>query len=115
MVDFDGDGRTGYNFTVSSTDGVYDAVVTTETQFNKAWDGNWRHAPSNDHDGWTAQILIPWYIPPLRHPNDGPTPLRVYLAPVIGSTGHHAALPAVDSIPCPSLSRVAPSPGPLLP
>src|SRR3546814_4948911 len=25
MVDFDGDGRTGYNFTVSSTDGVYDA------------------------------------------------------------------------------------------
>ena len=30
MVDFDGDRRTGYNFRVSSTDGIYDGVITNE-------------------------------------------------------------------------------------
>jgi hypothetical protein len=44
MVDFDGSGRTGYNFTVSSTDGIADAIITNESQFNDDWDGNWRHA-----------------------------------------------------------------------
>ena len=28
MVDFNGDGRTGYDFVVSSTDGINDAVIT---------------------------------------------------------------------------------------
>ena len=27
MIDFDGDGRTGYDFTVASTGDVYDAVI----------------------------------------------------------------------------------------
>ena len=66
MIDFDGDGRTGYNFRVSSTDDVYDGVITNETQFNKDWDGNWQHAVSEDDDGWTAEMLIPWYIAPMR-------------------------------------------------
>jgi len=35
MIDFDGDHRTGYDFTLSSTDGVFDAVITNESQFNK--------------------------------------------------------------------------------
>src|SRR5690606_29933666 len=34
MIDFDAGGRTGYNFTVSSTDGIADAVITNENQFN---------------------------------------------------------------------------------
>src|SRR5688500_8961303 len=66
MIDFDGDRRTGYNFTVSSTDGIYDAIVTNESEFNEDWDGNWRHAVSNDADGWSAEVLIPWHIAPMR-------------------------------------------------
>ena len=30
MVDFDGDQRTGYDFTISSTNGIFDAIVTNE-------------------------------------------------------------------------------------
>ena len=48
MIDYDGDGRTGYNFTVSSTDGIADSVISNETQFNDDWDGNWQHAVSED-------------------------------------------------------------------
>src|SRR3546814_10950298 len=71
MVDFDGDGRTGYNFTVSSTDGVYDAVVTNESLFNTDWDGTWRQATSNAADGWSEEMLITWYIAPMRAGRDG--------------------------------------------
>src|SRR5688572_6722463 len=51
MVDFDGDGRTGYDFTVASTGGIADSVVTNENQFNDDWDGQWRHAVSEDEAG----------------------------------------------------------------
>ncbi len=30
MVDFDGDHRTGYDFTISSTNGIFDAIITNE-------------------------------------------------------------------------------------
>ena len=43
MVDFDGDHRTGYDFTISSTNGIFDAIITNESQFNSDWDGNWQH------------------------------------------------------------------------
>ena len=34
-VDFNGNGRTGYNFVVASTGAVGDAVITDETQFDE--------------------------------------------------------------------------------
>ena len=43
MVDFNGDHNTGYDFTISSTNGIFDAIITNEIQFNEDWDGNWRH------------------------------------------------------------------------
>ena len=33
MIDFDGDGRTGYNFMVTLSDDINDAVITNESQF----------------------------------------------------------------------------------
>ena len=51
MVDFDGDHRTGYDFTISSTDGISDAIITNENNFNYDWDGNWRHAVGSDDGG----------------------------------------------------------------
>ena len=50
MVDFDGDHRTGYDFTISSTNGIFDAIITNESEFNKDWDGNWRHAVGGDDE-----------------------------------------------------------------
>ena len=68
---------------VSSTDGIYDAIVTNETQFNTDWDGNWQHAVGEDEEGWTVEVLIPWYIAPMRdgrrrqaHARDLPGPRR---------------------------------------
>ncbi len=96
MIDYDGDGRTGYNFTVSSTDGIADAVITNESQFNDDWDGNWRHAASEDGTGWSVEMLIPWYIAPMRDGENGVRTVRIYLDRVIGSTGERSAWPAAS-------------------
>jgi len=96
MLDFDGDGRTGYNFTVSSTDGIADAVITNENQFNDDWDGNWRHAVSEDADTWSVEMLIPWYIAPMHKAEGDKRTMKVYLDRVIGSTGERAAWPVAS-------------------
>lgn len=93
MVDFDGDGRSGYNFTLSSTDGVFDAVISNETTFSKDWDGIWRHAVSEDEAGWSAEILIPWYTAPMHEGRDGKRTIGIYLDRVIGATGERMAWP----------------------
>ena len=93
MVDFDADHRTGYAFTVSSTNGISDAIITNETNFNSDWDGNWRHAVTADDDGWSAEVLIPWHIASMRGADGDKRTLRIYLDRVIGATGERAGWP----------------------
>ena len=93
FVDFDGDGRTGYAFTVSSTGGIADEIITNENQFSDEWDGQWRHAVAEDEQGWSVEMLIPWHTAPMRDGTDGQRTLKVFLARVIGSTGERMAWP----------------------
>ncbi len=92
MVDFDGDRRTGYDFTVSCTDGISDSIITNENNFNSDWDGNWRHAVSTDAEGWSAEILIPWHIAPMRQA-EGSRTLGIYVDRVVGSSGERVGWP----------------------
>jgi hypothetical protein len=92
MIDFDGDHRTGYDFTVSCTDGIADAIITNENNFNDDWDGNWQHAVATDDTGWTAEILLPWHLAPMRQAGDKRT-VAIYLDRVIGTTGERSGWP----------------------
>jgi hypothetical protein len=93
MIDFDGDHRTGYTFTISSTDGIYDAIISNESDFNEDWDGNWRHAVGEDEASWTAEVLIPWHIASMRDATGDTRTLGIYLDRVVGATGERAAWP----------------------
>src|SRR5688500_15140243 len=84
MVDFDGDGRTGYNFTVASTGGIADAVITNQNEFNDDWDGDWRRAVGEDAENWTVEMLIPWHIASMQSAAGDKRTLRIYLDRVIG-------------------------------
>ncbi|TZF91612.1 hypothetical protein FW784_01045 [Lysobacter lacus] len=95
-VDFDGDGRTGYNFMVSLSDSIEDGTITNENQFNHDWDGNWRHAVSEDASGWSAEILVPWYIAPMQKTQADTRRITVQLDRVVGVTGERMAWPAVS-------------------
>ena len=92
MVDFDGDHRTGYDFTISNTDGIADSIITNENNFNSDWDGNWRHAVGGDDEHWTVEVLIPWHIAPMQKA-EGQRKIGIYLDRVIGSTGERSGWP----------------------
>lgn len=96
MIDFDGDGRTGYNFVVSSTDGIKDAVITNENTFSDDWDGSWRHAVSEDAQGWSVEVLIPWYTAPMHKASGDTRRMKLYVDRVIGATGERMAWPAAS-------------------
>jgi hypothetical protein len=108
FVDFDGGGRTGYAFTVSSTGGVADEIITNENQFSSDWDGLWQQAVSEDEDGWSAELLVPWHTAPMQEIDGGQRTLKLYLARVIGSTGERVAWPAASFERSRYLSEFAP-------
>lgn len=96
-IDFDGDGRSGYNFTVMLSNSIIDATITNENQFSADWDGDWRHATREDEDGWSAEMLIPWHVAPMREvAGSNVRTLGIQLDRVIGATGERAAWPAVS-------------------
>ena len=66
VIDYDGDGGTGYNFTLTLGQGVMDAVVVNENVFLQDWDGDWQHAIAEQPDGWTVEMLIPWHVAPMK-------------------------------------------------
>ena len=96
FIDFDGDARTGYAFTVSSTGGIADETITNENQFSDDWDGLWKHAVSEDEAGWSVEMLVPWHTAPMRDGEDGQRTLKLFLARVIGSTGERMAWPVAS-------------------
>ncbi|HSX59329.1 MAG TPA: DUF5916 domain-containing protein [Tahibacter sp.] len=73
-IDFDADGKIGYNFTVSLSDSIEDAIITEENQFNTDWDADWQHAVQEDAAGWNVELLLPWTIASMRGSD---TPTRV--------------------------------------
>ena len=93
MIDYDGDGRTAYDFTISSTDGIFDGIVTNENFFNKDWDGNWSHAVTGDAETWSVEVLFPWHLAPMREANGDKRTVKIYLDRVIGATGERVAWP----------------------
>jgi len=95
-VDFDGDGRNGYNFTLLLSGSITDSTISNENQFNNDWDGNWRHATSEDGDTWSAEMLIPWHIAPMRQAPGDTRTIGISLDRVIGATGERMSWPAIS-------------------
>ena len=60
MLDFDGDGRSGYDFTLTASDSIQDSTITGGGNFSSDWDGTWQHAVVDGAGEWTAELLIPW-------------------------------------------------------
>jgi hypothetical protein len=96
MVDFDGDGRTGYDFMVTVADGISDEVITSERNFNTDWDGHWHRAVTQDADSWSVEMVIPWHVAPMAKPEGGKRTLGLYLDRVVGSTGERYGWPNIS-------------------
>ena len=95
-VDFDGDGRSGYNFMVALSDDIGDSTISNENQFNADWDGHWSHAISEDESGWFAELLIPWHIAPMRSIDSDVRTIGIALDRVVGYSNERMAWPAIS-------------------
>lgn len=95
-VDFDGDGRSGYNFMLALSGGIGDSTISNENQFNADWDGRWLHAVSEDESGWSAEMLIPWHIAPMREGIDGRRTIGIALDRVVGDSNERMTWPAIS-------------------
>lgn len=94
-IDFDGDNRAGYNFTVTLSNDIADSTFANENQFNDDWDGNWKHATFENGDTWSVEMLIPWHIAPMQKVAGDTRTLKLSLDRVIGSSNERMAWPAV--------------------
>ena len=96
MLDFEGDGRSGYDFTVSASDGIQDSTITGSGNFSNDWDGSWQHAVVDGETEWTAELLIPWHTAPMKQAANGKRTIAVYLDRVIGSLNERMAWPTIS-------------------
>ncbi|MBK8284997.1 MAG: hypothetical protein IPK97_08920 [Ahniella sp.] len=93
MIDFDADGKSAYDFTISASNDISDEVITRENQFSKDWDADWQHAAHATEEGYSWEWLIPWSITSMKPPVDGKRTIAVYFDRVIGATGQRFATP----------------------
>ena len=95
MIDFDGDHRTGYDFTISSTDGIYDAIITNEIAVQHGLGRQLapRRSAATTR-AWTVEVLIPWHIAPMRESAGDVRTIGIYVDRVIGATGERVRLAA---------------------
>ncbi len=96
MLDFDGDGRSGYDFTLTASDGIQDSTITSGDRFSNDWDGSWAHAVVDGPNEWTAELLIPWHTAPMKKAAGDKRTIAVYLDRVVGSVGERVAWPSIS-------------------
>ena len=71
MLDLDGGGVTGYEFTVSISGGVQDAIISNQRSFAYDWDGLWHWAVHEDDGFWSVEVYLPWTVAPMGPIVDG--------------------------------------------
>lgn len=54
------------------------------------------HAVSEDDSGWSAEILIPWHIAPMRSDDDGTRTIGIAFDRVVGDSKERMAWPAIS-------------------
>lgn len=95
MVDFDGNGQQGYNFTLSRANSIEDNTITNENRFSRDWDGLWYHAVSEREGGWDAELLIPWSSVFMRDDGQARRSIGLYVDRVLGAVAERAARPPI--------------------
>lgn len=97
MIDFDGDGRTAYSFSVDLSGSVQDGVLSNENQLSTDWDTDWTSAVTESESGWQVELLIPWTVATMRGADTATREVAVYFSRTLGMTGEQLAFPALSA------------------
>jgi len=96
MLDPNGDGSSGYGITLTASDGIEDYTITSSGNFSNDWDGTWQHAVVDGREEWTAEVLLPWHLAPMKKAAGDKRTIGIYLDRVVGSINERMATPALS-------------------
>jgi hypothetical protein len=96
LLDLDGRGVTAYEFTVTISGGIQDAIVTNQRNFSYDWDGLWHHAVHEDEEHWSVEVHLPWTVAPMGPIVDGRRRIGVYVSRVLEARGQRYSFPGYD-------------------
>ena len=98
MIDFEGQGTSAYEFTVTLSGSVRDGtVLPPPNEVSYDWDGVWYSAVAEDETGWTLEIGLPWSVAPMGASTDGKRRIGVYVSRETQATGERFSFPAIDA------------------
>lgn len=95
IIDFDADAQAAYEFAVGLGGGVRDGRVTNQNEFDRDWDGEWRHAIHETEDQWSVEIFIPWSTVSMRAARDDTRTIGVYAARYLADRDERYACPGI--------------------
>jgi hypothetical protein len=96
MIDFEGLGKTAYEFTISLSGSKRDSIVLNQTTLSRDWDADWDAAVHEDPAGWSVEWRIPWLIAPEGPVHDGQRTIGIYASRYLKHDGQRYALPAIE-------------------
>jgi Domain of unknown function (DUF5916) len=96
IVDFEGQGRTAYEFTVTISNTIRDGVILNQSAVSYDWDAVWFHGVQETEQGWTAEVMIPWWVAPGGDGSGEQRTIGVYAATYLKSQSRRFAYPAVE-------------------
>jgi hypothetical protein len=95
FIDFEGQGKTAYEFTVSLSGSKRDSIILNQSELSRDWDANWDAAVHEDATGWTAEWRIPWSVAPDGSTRGSTRTLGIAAARYIKREAHRYSFPAV--------------------
>jgi hypothetical protein len=96
IVDFEGRGRSAYEFTVSLSGAVRDSIVLNQTDISTDWDAVWYSAVHEGDTGWSVEIEIPWSVAPEGVVNGEKRTIGFYVSRYLKRAGIRYAFPAIE-------------------
>ena len=99
MIDFDGTGKTAYEFSVSITGSYRDGTVTgTGMSSNTDWDAVWERAVYEEDERWTVEILLPWSIAAMRDGDGKTRQIGIFLKREVQDTKEVFGYPGINQM-----------------
>lgn len=96
LIDFEGLGKTAYEFTISLSGTRRDSIILNQNQISRDWDGDWQAAVHEDASGWSAEWCIPWSVAPEGATHGDTRTIAVFASRYIKRNAHRYSFPAVE-------------------
>lgn len=96
LIDFEGLGKTAYEFTISLSGSKRDSIILNQTELSRDWDADWQAAVHEDATGWSAEWCIPWSVAPEGATHGDKRTIGIYASRYIKRNARRYSFPAIE-------------------